>query len=128
MVILDEATHKRYKYWPSELKPKSNKPILTACDECGKVREMFKYAYRALCKSCAHKGNIHALGSKRTEEQKANMSAAKKGKYMGKNNHMFGKHLTDQTKHKISEWRKGKRLSDQTKALIGAANRGGGEF
>lgn len=72
-LILEEATKEAFGYWPRDLKAQSNKPILAACDECGKLRETSKDNYCALCKSCAKKCRIW------TEEQKARMSAATKG-------------------------------------------------
>ena len=42
-----------YGYWPdTDLKPKSHKPIIAACDGCGKVRVLRMGDYHDLCKSC----------------------------------------------------------------------------
>jgi hypothetical protein len=73
-MILEDVTYKAYGYYPSARKPQSNKPIMAACNDCGKVRTTLKYQYRPLCGSCAKKGKTH------TEETKVNMSAAQKGK------------------------------------------------
>lgn len=54
-MILEEKTYEKFGYYPSDLKPKSGKKILAACDDCGKVRELGKSYYHALCGSCATK-------------------------------------------------------------------------
>ena len=79
-VILEDATYEAFGYYPSVLKPHSNKPILAACDECGKIRTITKDTYRSLCHSCAMKGKIVS------EAAKAKMSVAKKGKNVGESN------------------------------------------
>lgn len=58
-MILEEETFKKFGYYPSDLKPKSNKKILAACDDCGKIRKIRKYAYRALCNPCSTRGEKH---------------------------------------------------------------------
>jgi hypothetical protein len=63
-MILQAETLIEYGYLPLDLKLKSNKPILAACDECGKVRETTKNAYRSLCISCAEKGKIFSKETK----------------------------------------------------------------
>ena len=55
-MILEEETHIAFGYYPSDLKPKSFKKILAACDDCGKVREIRKAHYTSLCRSCVKKG------------------------------------------------------------------------
>ena len=55
-MILEEETFEKFGYYPSDWAPKSNKHILAACDDCGKVRVIRKGSYRALCASCARKG------------------------------------------------------------------------
>lgn len=47
-----------------------------------------------------HKG--YWAGKHHTEEAKRNMSLAKKGKYCGKDNPMYGKHISEEHKQKIS--------------------------
>jgi hypothetical protein len=113
-MILELETFEKYGYYPSALKPQSNKHILAACDKCRKVRITSKNAYRTLCNSCANKGKKH------TEETKAKMSAARKGRIFteehkanistalkGENNPNFGKHLTEEQKAKQSAIMKG---------------------
>ena len=85
-MILEDATHEAYGYYPSELKPKSAKRILATCDECGKVRRIQKHHYHSLCKSCAGKGKTTP------DEVKDKISGATKGKT-----------LSEDHKRKISE-------------------------
>jgi hypothetical protein len=63
-LIQEAETLLKYGYLPMDLLLHSGKAILAACDDCGKIREMPKYNYRALCKSCVEKGNQNAFGSK----------------------------------------------------------------
>ena len=55
-MILEDATHEAYGYYPKDLTSQSAKPILATCDNCDKVRKIRYNAYRALCCSCSHKG------------------------------------------------------------------------
>lgn len=55
-MILEDETYVEYGYYPSSLKPQSNKKILVACDDCGKMRVTTKNGYCALCKSCRQIG------------------------------------------------------------------------
>lgn len=73
-MILEKETFEAFGYYPKDLKPKSNKRILAACGECGKVRITSKDAYRALCKSCCQEGDKnHNFGIPLTEEHKRNI-------------------------------------------------------
>jgi hypothetical protein len=73
-MIQEQETFDKYEYYPSDLKPRSGKPILAACDDCRKVRETTKHDYRALCSSCVKKCR------KDTERTKSLKSAAHAGK------------------------------------------------
>ena len=53
-MIYNIQTFCTYGYWPdTDLTPKSGKPIIAACDICGKIRITTKAAYRNLCQPCA---------------------------------------------------------------------------
>ena len=52
-MILEKETYEKFGYYPGDLKPKSNKKILAKCDKCGKIRDIPKEYYRALCFTCA---------------------------------------------------------------------------
>ena len=93
-MILEEETYERFGYYPSELPPKSHKPILTKCDCCWKERIRQKAFYYPLCYSCAKKGE---------------------------RNPWYGKQLSEEHKRKISEAHKGKILSEETKKKISEA-------
>lgn len=103
-MILEAESLLKYGYLPMDLKQHSTKHILVACDKCGKIRETNKNSYHPFCMSCAQKGRQH------TEETKALISAAQKGK----KNHMFGK----------SSWNHGKHTSEEQKAKLRAALKG----
>ena len=103
-MIDENETVRRFGYRSTDLKHKSGKKILAVCDECGKIRILCKQAYSALCISCSIKG---------------------------KRNHRFGKHLSEETKKKMTKankgqvpWNKGGTLSEETKKKIGDAHRG----
>jgi hypothetical protein len=100
-MILKEETFEVFGYEVWELLPRSSKPIIAACDNCGKVRLASKNKYHALCRSCAQKGKMH------TEGHKANISAKMKGKRNCLGNTLTGKH-----KAKISASNKGKHLGE----------------
>lgn len=91
-MILEEATFEAFGYELFELLPKSNKLILAACDNCGKVRTIKRSRYCTLCRSCSMKGK-HL-----TEETKCKMSEAKKG-----NTNCLGHIYTEEHKRNISE-------------------------
>lgn len=96
-MILEEETFTKFGYYPSDLKNKSGKPILAACDGCGKVRVTSKHAYRKICPSCARKGE---------------------------NNPNYGKHWSIEIREKISESERGKHLSEETRRKIGESVKG----
>ena len=77
---LKEETYRKFGYYPSDLKSGSHKPILVACDKCGKIRQNPKRSYFPFCKSCAPKSKPRPYKrSKHTEETKQKMSRAHEG-------------------------------------------------
>ena len=79
----------------------------------------------------AHKGKLH------TEETKNKIRAKKKGKYVGENNPMYGKHHSEETRKKLSKpkseevknklseaWDYDKHFTLETKKKLSEANRG----
>lgn len=71
-------------------------------------------------------GECSSIGIHHTEEARKKMSIALKGKYVGENNHLYGKSFTEEHKRKISEankgqtpWSKGKHLSEEHRRKIG---------
>jgi hypothetical protein len=83
-----------YGYWPEDLTLKSNKLIIAACDNCGKIRITKKQAYRDLCVKCAQqKRGKEQIISDKTKEK---MSHARLD-YLKENP------ITDETKKKMSD-------------------------
>lgn len=103
-MILEEETYARFGYYPRDLKPKSSKKILAACDDCGRIRETSKHCYHPFCDSCGRKGARSSLFGKHfSEETKAKMSKAQRGE----NHSQFGKHPSEVTRGKLREATKG---------------------
>lgn len=134
-MILEKETFKKFGYHPNDLKPHSHKKILAKCDECGKIRAICKGSSFELCRSCAKKGeknplygkkgkDSHCFGKHLSEETKQKISD-NHADFRGKNSSFYGKHHTKETKEKISRTRKENGLS------VGAFNpnwRGGTSF
>jgi hypothetical protein len=68
--------------------------------------------------------SVSNRGKKRTVDQRQKMKDSLKGKYIGENNHFFGKNHTDESKNKISKAAKGRKLSVDIKEKIGKSNTG----
>lgn len=70
------------------------------CQDCGKdIDRTATY-----CASCARLGERNVnFGKPLSAETRAKMSAAKRGRYGGKKNPMWGRHHTVETKRKISK-------------------------
>lgn len=146
-MILEEETYEKFGYYPSDLTPQSGKRILAACDECGKIREIYKRYYRDFCGSCAQKGEKnHLYGKHHLKETLEKISKANKGHISwnkggtlsekhkqklsdaqkGEKHPFFGKHHTKETKKKLSNANKGekhpffgKHHSESTRKKIG---------
>ena len=97
-MILEDETFEAFGYYASDLKPRSNKPIIAACELCGKIRIIAQEDYRTFCKSCSRKG------THRSDEARQKMSDAQKGA----KNHNYGNPMSEEQKQKISESGKGK--------------------
>ena len=52
-MILEQETFETFGYHPSDLKSKSSKKILAACNDCGKLRISRKCDYVPLCRNCS---------------------------------------------------------------------------
>lgn len=92
-MILEEATFEAYGYYPSDLKPQSNRPILALCVQCGKEKITTKRDYRYFCNSCSENG-----GKFKTGENNHNFGRD----HSGKNGPFFGKHHTVEAKARMS--------------------------
>ena len=96
-MIDEERTFAEFGYTSNELTYGSGKKVWAICDICGEERLIYFNQYRNLCASCAHSG---------------------------KNHHMFGKHLSEETKKKLSKANIGKKLSEEHKQKIGKTSLG----
>ena len=78
-MILEEETFEKFGYYSTDLKLQSNKKIVAVCDDCGQVRVRSKQGYRALCSSCAVKGERNPnYGKHHSEGTRKKMSIARK--------------------------------------------------
>ena len=68
-MILEEETFEKFGYYSTDWAPHSKKRIIAKCDDCGKIREMNKGDYSALCKSCVHNGERNAMFGKYHSEK-----------------------------------------------------------
>ena len=96
-MILRDATIKYKGYDPNDLSKGSSKRVCISCDKCGRVKYIRFYQYRDLCLSCSKSG---------------------------KNHHMFGKHLSDETKEKISKSEMNKIVSEKSKKKMSKSQKG----
>lgn len=96
-MIDEEKTFEMFGYVSDKLSYGSSRKVVAVCDGCKKERVLKFQAYKCLCRSCSH---------------------------MGKNNPMFGKHHTKDTKEKISKANMGKKCLKETKLKISKANFG----
>ena len=105
-MIDENKTFILFGYTSNTLSPSSHKKILCICNECKKERLIEYRQYRNLCHTCKCK----------TKEYKLKQSKSKNGK----NHPMYGKHHTEETKHKQSkavskdknsQWKGGRKLS-----------------
>lgn len=113
------ATLIKYGYLSIEMLPQSAKPILAACDKCGKMRTTSKNNYHSLCRSCVRKGEKHPLyGKELTKEHKVNISTANKGRtFTEEAKALMSKNHADFKGEKNGRWVGGKKIS---KARINA--------
>lgn len=59
-MIDDELTFQKFGYRSTDWGPKSAKRVVAVCDECGKIRDVDKYAHRSICQSCSTRKNGQA--------------------------------------------------------------------
>ena len=80
MAILEEETYEKFGYYPRDLGPQSAKRILAKCDDCDKIRELYKHSYHSLCKSCAHKKENLSEKTRKRMSDTAGERKVQKGK------------------------------------------------
>lgn len=103
-MIDEDRTLSLFGYTSDELSPKSHKPIIAVCEECGKYRVLKKQDYRDPCNGCV----IHGLNITQ----------------IGEAHPMFGKHHTAEARERISNSTSGRSFSDDHKRKIGDSRRG----
>ena len=84
----------------------------------GKYAKLSERSRQKISKSLI--GNTYRLGVPHTEEVKQKMRESRKGK----NSPLFGKHLSEETKKKISDAKKGISLSDEHKKKLSKLRQG----
>ena len=113
-MILEKETYEKFGYYPGDLKPHTKKRIVVKCDDCGRIRDLRKEAYRPFCRSCAQKKvnrsregkNNSMFGKHHSAAAKEKMRNKIKGKFKGTKHPMFGKHHTEEAKSKMRAVRK----------------------
>lgn len=105
-MIDEDRTLQLYGYYSDELKPKSKKPVVAVCEECGVYRVVRRASYRELCRSCATQNRPPI-----TMETRRRLSEAGKGRP-----------VSEDTKRRMSE--AARNISDETRRKLSAANQG----
>lgn len=140
-MILEEETFKKYGYYSTDLTPQSKKRIIVACDRCGKLREIRKSQYYALCLSCANTGrpvsketrkklSIAGKGRCLSEEHKKKLIKANTGRRLSENQKRIlyearkGSTHTEESRRKMSDSRRGKHPSKKTRKKMSNARKG----
>lgn len=142
-MILKLATFEAFGHWPSDLSYGSGRKILTACDDCGKIRVVQNRHYYPLCISCSKKGiqiseitrqkqrdrrlgeknpNFGKHHSEATCKKIGDANRGQKSPYFGKG-FMRGKHHSEATLKKMSDVKKGKHPSEATREKLREARR-----
>ena len=99
-MIDENITFILFGYTSKTLSHGSDKKVLAICNECGNERLLRYNHYKDLCASCSRKGNKHYnYGKHLSKETKHKMSKT----HSGENNHFYGKHHTEETKYKMSK-------------------------
>jgi len=102
-MIDEQETYRRFGYYARDLPPQSHRKVVAICDDCKKVRVVEKKQYCNLCRACAQKGEKnHNYGKHLSEETRNKISRSLKGE----KNPLFGKHHSKEARKKMSEARK----------------------
>lgn len=96
-MIDEHKTFILFRYTSDILKPHSHKKVWKICDVCSEERLVSYRDYSDLCKSCSK---------------------------IGKNNHMYKKHHTEEAKLKISKANSGKHRSEEMKLKMSVVQSG----
>lgn len=125
------------RFWQDEFDVIGENGLNCILQECGeKRRGLSEETKRKLSEAGKNRaGESHHMygilgennpnfGSKRTEEQCANISASLIGKRKGENNNMFGKTHSEETRKKIGDSNRGKKRTFSEQALENAKRLG----
>lgn len=140
-MIDEERTFEIYGYVSGELKPRSNKPVVAVCEDCGKYRDVNLHDYHDLCQPCSRRGTYHSdetrkkmskahTGWKHSEETKKKISKAHIGKCFSEEHKKniskvnIGRRHTEEAKKKMSEAHIGQYVSEETKQKLSKAQQG----
>ena len=107
----------RYEYYEI-----CNLPMSASDDELNHYEKLYIKTLKPVHNYDA--GGDGSTGYKHTDEAKAKISKANKGKRCGKNHPRYGKHHTAEAKRKLSEARKGKKMDEETKRKISESLKG----
>lgn len=83
--------------------------------------EEYEEARIAFVKSRTGENNP-MYGKHLSDETKKKMSDSRKGKYTGEDNHMYGQHLSEEAKKRISEANTGRIVSESARQAVSKAN------
>lgn len=102
----------------SDFKGTKNKIGQRQCKKCGHKITSIKMQGENNPMYGKYKEKHHLYKKPRSEETKEKLREANKGKFCGDKSPNFGKHLSEETKIKISKSHKGKKLSEETKEKL----------
>lgn len=140
-MILEEETKARFGYYSTDLTSQSSKKIIVVCDVCGKLREIRKSQYCALCLSCANtcrpvsketrkKLSIAGKGRRLSKEHKKKLLKANMGRRLSEKQKRIlyearkGSTHTEESRRKMSDARRGKHPSKETRKKMSDSRRG----
>lgn len=104
-MIDEDRTMQLYGYTSNELKPKARSMIVAVCDECGKYRDLPKFNYHELCRSCAKIGEKNPMFGKLVSEETRRKQSVSR---LGEKHWAFGTHPSEETRLRMSESHIGK--------------------
>ncbi len=109
-MIDEDRTLQLYGYVSTDLKPRSAKPVISVCDECGAYRVVRRQSCRELCRVCVQIGKHRSPETrKKMVEAAENMSDEKKKR---RNPLGRGHKHTPESIKKISDAKMGHTVSD----------------
>lgn len=115
-MIYHIRTYKKYGYWPKDLSPYSNKPILVMCNICKQMRTTIKCRSDKSCTSCAlikrwsnpkEQEKQSVAQRKRYEDPKEHEKSSKAGIKVFEDDHTLAQRISESLKnsetHRIAQ-------------------------